>query len=746
MAYVSGTLSFQGQPINGATAKLWSSGAAFLTNPPQYNTALPLTGAPLQTTTTGLSHGHDGAYRFAGVAAGTYFVSIEFNGVIVYDTHDITSATAQFANVKTFGAVGDGLTNDTAAIQAAINDTTFGLIYFPPGIYNCGNLTINRSRIILEGQGATISWTGTGTPASRIYVGIQLLVSVQDVEIRHLRFQGDGVAANGHGGVYWLNAVTVDNLHVHHCSFASVVNGISGLRTASGVWGPVKIADNEFNIGIGTGTGQGDFIYLENNLASAREVRIEGNRFKDATSHDVRLVKLYGATVVGNQSETHRASTATLAVNAALSFSGCRQLTVESNQVFSSHDGSIEVTLAAGETCRNVSVLGNVIDSPGNNVEDIVIGATNPATVGTPSLIEIQSNQVYKSGRDVACVRVNSGLRVSVKDNAFTLDALTTAVGAIWLRGDGETAGTADYTDEVEVLDNQIYGTLAGGSLTGVKLEQLGAALFCGSSAVARFIGNRTRGGNDFLVGAAVANDNLYLADQTRTGLTFDASSSLAALAEGPPAGVWWNERLITSADSPYTPSQTDYVIQTDTSAGPITIALPATTGTRRQAYRIWKKDPRNALTLDPSGAELVDGRATLVLPEGFRGSVEIQSTGTAWNLTAVGPDAAYQPYKEVAFADSPYTLSYFEHNIAIDSTGGAITLVPPALATLQVGFVYRLLKYNAAANATTFDPPGAETVEGGATLVLAGGAKRYAEIINTGTTWRVVATEAVFP
>ena len=677
------------------------------------------------------------------MAAGEYFVSIEWNGVIVYDTHSVVSATAQFANVKTYGAIGDGITNDTAAIQAAIDDTTYGLIYFPPGTYLSGGLNIARSRIILEGHNATIQWTGTGTPASRVYIGLRLLASVSDLEIRHLQFIGDGVAANGHGGVYWTNGVTVSNLWVHHCNFVSVVNGTSGLRTAGGVWGPLWIEENNFGTSVGTGTGEGDFIYLENNTGSARDIQITRNRFSGSTAHDIRLVKVYGALLQGNQSNGHRSVAPSATTVPAFSFSGCRQLTVEGNQIASSYDGGVDVSLAAGETCRNVKVLGNVFDSPGNNVADVTIGATNPATVGVPSLISVHGNTFYKSGRDAATITVNSGLRVSIKDNDITQEALTLANAAIFLVGADEPAGgPATYSDQLEIQDNLCYGTLSGGSFTGVSM----AAAFGAGASAARFIGNRTQGGNDFVVAAAVANDTLFLAGQTRTGLTFDASSGLAALAAGPPAGVWWNERIIVAADSPYTAVQTDYIIQADTSAGAITINLPATTGTRRQAYRIWKRDPNNAITIDPSGAELIDARSTLVLPAGFRGMVEIQSSGVSWDLTAFAGQPNYQPYKAIAFADSPYTLSYFERNIAIDSTGGAITIIPPGGSTLQVGFVYNLFKYNTAANDTTFDPPGAETVEGGATLVLVGGAKRYAELIYTGATWRVKMTEVVFP
>jgi hypothetical protein len=46
-------------------------------------------------------------------------------------------------SVKDFGAVGDGVANDTAAVQAAIN--TQQSVYFPQGTYLCAGLTLSTS-------------------------------------------------------------------------------------------------------------------------------------------------------------------------------------------------------------------------------------------------------------------------------------------------------------------------------------------------------------------------------------------------------------------------------------------------------------------------------------------------------------------------------------------------------------------------------------------------------------------------
>jgi hypothetical protein len=58
-------------------------------------------------------------------------------------------------SVKDFGAVGDGVTDDTAAIQAAIDANSGKTIYFPPATYKItSTITINTSstRLMTDGQ------------------------------------------------------------------------------------------------------------------------------------------------------------------------------------------------------------------------------------------------------------------------------------------------------------------------------------------------------------------------------------------------------------------------------------------------------------------------------------------------------------------------------------------------------------------------------------------------------------------
>ena len=80
-------------------------------------------------------------------------------------TRTISSKFNETVSVKDFGAVGDGTTNDTAAIQAAINSTT-GVVYFPEGQYlvkGSGFTIAKPIKIQGEGPASVIVYEGAGT-------------------------------------------------------------------------------------------------------------------------------------------------------------------------------------------------------------------------------------------------------------------------------------------------------------------------------------------------------------------------------------------------------------------------------------------------------------------------------------------------------------------------------------------------------------------------------------------------------
>ena len=86
-------------------------------------------------------------------------------------------------SVKEFGAVGDGVTDDTAAIQAAINSTVD--VFFPKGVYLAGLLTQSTNEQRFSGAG--------GAKIKKNANGALFTSTGHNVQLESLIFSGDSV-------------------------------------------------------------------------------------------------------------------------------------------------------------------------------------------------------------------------------------------------------------------------------------------------------------------------------------------------------------------------------------------------------------------------------------------------------------------------------------------------------------------------------------------------------------------------
>lgn len=141
-----------------------------------------------------------------------------------------------------YGATGDGTTDDTAAVAAAIADLVTaggGILYFPKGTYLVTGLT-GASNMVVRGAGATnsIIKTKTGTTATSLLN----FTGKTDVLVESIGFDGnnDTVCLSG---VYASTSNTVKNLVVNRCAFknfmpvanASSVHGAVYTWTSEGI-------------------------------------------------------------------------------------------------------------------------------------------------------------------------------------------------------------------------------------------------------------------------------------------------------------------------------------------------------------------------------------------------------------------------------------------------------------------------------------------------------------------------------
>lgn len=140
----------------------------------------------------------------------------------------ITNAQSGVYNVLEYGATGDGSTDDTAAIQAAINACagTGGEVYFPKGFYSINaTLTISTKRgVRLSGVmqsyanpgsslGATLIWDGS-TSDDMLYI-----FNSQDIRVDGLCFDGADTAGSRGIFVDSDNTQVSKRIHIDHCFF-----------------------------------------------------------------------------------------------------------------------------------------------------------------------------------------------------------------------------------------------------------------------------------------------------------------------------------------------------------------------------------------------------------------------------------------------------------------------------------------------------------------------------------------------
>lgn len=204
------------------------------------------------------------------------------NGSSVNLSSAFSSFAGLFFNVKdpTYGAVGDGITNDNTAITNAIsaaNTSGGGIVFFPPGTYKVSSLASSASKIHLlgSGQGNTIitgsssapviSFTDATIDTWKVIEGITLKISSLSTNIVSV-FQGsntvvkdcflDGTNITGTALILINSGSGSGRCSIINCRLKTPTLNFAGVRNvcADGQ-NPVQVFGCLFNITSGyTGT------------------------------------------------------------------------------------------------------------------------------------------------------------------------------------------------------------------------------------------------------------------------------------------------------------------------------------------------------------------------------------------------------------------------------------------------------------------------------------------------------------
>jgi hypothetical protein len=162
----------------------------------------------------------------------------------------ISDGFGDFISVKDFGAIGDGVTDDTVAIQAALTALTAsggGVLNFPKGTYIVSSALVINAPIRLQGDGAgyiswgayptatigtTIKYTGSASTSLKVITFLDInggSSGIRDIAIDCNNLAGYGCSLEGIAGGEF------SNLTVLKFTYVGVVlqAGTSGLTTCS---------------------------------------------------------------------------------------------------------------------------------------------------------------------------------------------------------------------------------------------------------------------------------------------------------------------------------------------------------------------------------------------------------------------------------------------------------------------------------------------------------------------------------
>lgn len=132
----------------------------------------------------------------------------------------VTDSGGQIYNVKAYGATGNGSTDDTAAINAAVAQACYeggGIVYFPAGTYKFSSTVTDSAcemdaiSLVGAGRRATfLNYTGTG---DAIYFADNVINHMDSGEVKGFTLWGTSAAASGihEEG---LNGFTIDQVEI----------------------------------------------------------------------------------------------------------------------------------------------------------------------------------------------------------------------------------------------------------------------------------------------------------------------------------------------------------------------------------------------------------------------------------------------------------------------------------------------------------------------------------------------------
>ena len=408
-------------------------------------------------------------------------------------------------SVKTYGAVGNGTTNDTTAIQAASNaiPASGGILLFPPGVYLVTSQITVPSNTIVQGQGATL--LGSFAVAQAILTNRNFAATTltdHDITVRDLTLDYGSSPPNG--GSHAIHFMMVRNVCVTNCTFqcrgagdgVSLPGSYNAIIEGCTAYG---FTNSAYDFWWGCSNGRVIGCYAET-AASAQMVAWNPENTAEQSnalsSYSFMLANCTlvctGPNAIPSQLEplvggNYAGNIAVLGntfYNSYLVMRGATSNAVVANNVFDSVAGGVGVIVVVprnGGTPANFTITGNTIVNPATT-------AANTAVINAPiSGALIANNAIFGGVAGVTGIDTGSAtptVHGNYISNGIINSTLSTAqtdtlrLGRGLKFGSQTATGPGDFSKHIDLYGGQAGINVQGGGLTTYTTPSGGAHEF----------------------------------------------------------------------------------------------------------------------------------------------------------------------------------------------------------------------------------------------------------------------------
>jgi len=356
-----------------------------------------------------------------------------------------------FVNASDFGVVGNGTTDDTTALQAALDSLVpYQTLLISANCKITATLNITNKTDIRITGGGRIFLSGASSSA----VIFNLVGTINNLEIDNLTLVGDGNSGYTQAGIANNSGQTISNVRFHDNNISNINVGISCNADLSGTYTNAWVYNNSLKNISGTVPGSGYGIHQ----SKCSNWNVYSNTIDNASRHSIYCARgVEGSKLIqGNLIINHRKDIASADIRPAIVVARSRNVSVIGNKLKDCYDGCLLIDHDDADANSETTLVANnsFVDRK-NTVGAIYIGSQSVPATYTTAKILITGNMFECTGAvGAGDIVIFNGTNIKISDNQFRYYSVSSSLPYPVILGDSRFVSSDAQLENIVVTDN----------------------------------------------------------------------------------------------------------------------------------------------------------------------------------------------------------------------------------------------------------------------------------------------------